>query len=163
MHSLIVGTTGCGKSTLAKKLSAGLKKSGKGVLVFDPLLSRDWYADYITDNKDDFLDLAKRSKNCVLFIDESVELGKFNASMDWFATRARHWGHVSFFICQRVQQLNKTVRDQCANLYLFRVSYGDAKILAEEFVQDELIKSCNLQRFAFIKTGRFSNPETFIL
>ncbi len=159
-HSLILGTTGSGKSTLAKKLCAKLKEKGVGTIVLDPMSDPEWHCDFRTKNEKEFLQVVKNSQQCCLFIDESGQtIGRYNEQMIWLATQARHWGHQSFFITQRGQQLNKTVRDQCDRLYIFRVSKNDAVILAEEFCQDELLEASKLDRFVFIKTGRFATPE----
>ena len=38
-HILIVGTTGCGKTTLARQLAIVALRKGKKVVVFDPMRS----------------------------------------------------------------------------------------------------------------------------
>lgn len=159
-----MGTTGCGKSTLAKRLAIQFKKQGKAVLVLDPIGDSDWQADFITDDKNEFLKVAKASKNCILIVDESAGVvGRYDVEMEWLGTKARHWGHSTFFIAQRTQQINPTVRNQCSNLYLFQVSGNDSDILAEEFNQDILKEAKSLPKLSFIKTGRFQEPKKFSL
>ena len=159
MHSLIIGTTGSGKTNLAKTLCRKFKQAGKPTLVLDPLMDDEWDCDFKTSDKAQFLDVVKHNKQCIIFVDESGQaVGKYDEEMAWLATTARHWGHQSIFICQRAQQISKTVRDQCQRIWIFRVSNGDAKILAEEFVQDELLEAGSLGKFEFFETGRFQKP-----
>jgi len=149
-----------GKSTLAKKLVAKYRSRGIATGVLDPLGYDDWNADFQTDNAEKFMEIAKRSQRCALFLDESGDtVGRYNDQMFWLATRARHNGHKSHFITQRGAQLNKTVRDQCTDLFTFLVSADDAKILANEFVKPELREANALPRFHYMYCGRF-DPVT---
>lgn len=91
-----------------------------------------------------------------MFIDESGEMiGRYADVMGKLATRSRHYGHNAHFIAQRASQLDKTIRDQCSNLYLFCVSMDDAKTLANEYGKEELKQANNLGKGELFKTGRF--------
>jgi hypothetical protein len=128
--------------------------------VLDPLSDPEWPCDFKTKNKDEFLDVVKSSKSCILFIDESgQEIGRYNDEMFFLATQARHWGHHSFFISQRAQALNKTVRDQCSHLYAFRLSLSDSVILSDQFAQPELKNIVSLEKYHFYKAGCFETPK----
>lgn len=156
--------TSSGKTTLAKSLAREYRKRGYGVLVLDPLLDSGWSADLLTDNPDKFLKSATASRGCKLFCDESGEtIGRYNDSMFWLATRARHFGHQSHFITQRVVQLNKTVRDQCVHLFAFRISTIDAKTLSIDWSNDMLINASRLDKFHFFQTSRFGKTEHFVV
>lgn len=163
MHVLIAGMTSSGKTTLAKNLARSYRKRGIGVIVLDPMGDK-WDADFQTDNPERFLKTAQQSRGCKLFIDESGEMiGRYNEHYFWLATRARHSGHQSHFITQRVVQLNKTCRDQCTHLFMFRVSTLDAKSLSIDWSCDELLQTSSLAKFHFLYTSRFGRPQRFVL
>lgn len=140
----------------------------RAVLVCDPLLDSGWEyevnAELVTSNAAKFLHTAQKSRNCSLFLDESGEtVGRYNAEMFWLATRARHYGHISHFITQRVQLLNRTCRDQCSHLFLFRVSNSDAETLADDWANNNLVYAANLDKFEFIHCARFGETNKYIL
>ena len=106
-HSLVVGMTESGKTTLATRMSDIYKKAGIPVLVLDTFMDSRWSADFITDDIENFLWHFWRSKNCAVFIDESAEaIGRYNQVMIQTATKGRHWGHNCHYITQRGQDLN---------------------------------------------------------
>ncbi len=148
-HTLIIGQTMSGKSTLAKILCRGLVRAGIPCLVLDPLLDRDWKtygAAWVTDNPDLFYEYARKNRSCALFLDESADtIGRNPGRLQWFATQARHWGHSSIFMAQRLTQLTPTVRDQCATLYVFACSRRDLETIAEERDRSEILQR-QLQR-----------------
>ena len=159
-HAIILGMTESGKTTLAKKLAAGYRARGIGVLVCDPLNDPGWEADYRTTDSAQFMDTVRRSRSCAVFIDESGEVvGKYNDQMFWLATRGRHYGHNCHFITQRGSQLAKTVRDQAGRLYLFNCSLDDAKILANEWNKPELKSANTLRQGEFFAVSRFGPVE----
>ncbi len=154
--------TSSGKTTLATNLAREYRRRGYGVLVLDPLLDKRWYADFVTDDASRFLATAQKSRGCKLFLDESGEtVGRYNDEMFWLATRARHYGHQSHFITQRVVQLNKTCRDQCLYLFAFRVSFVDAKTLAIDWSNESLLEMSRLEKYDFLYTTRFGEVQMF--
>lgn len=155
-HVLIAGITESGKTTLAKQLVARYNRNGIGTLVLDPLHDPGWNATFQTSDPNLFRENVKQSRSCALFIDESGQMiGRYNDEMFFLATRARHYGHNSHFITQRVIQLNKTVRDQCVDLFLFMVSRTDAKLLADEFNKPILQQANELSQFECFYCGRY--------
>lgn len=155
--------TSSGKTTLAKNLARKYRAKGIGVIVLDPMLDH-WDCDFLTDNPDRFLKTCEKSRGCKIFIDESGEMvGRYNEQMFWLATRARHNGHQSYFITQRVVQLNKTCRDQCTHLFCFRVSYLDAKSLSIDWSNRALESTASLDKFHFIYTSRFGKAQKLVL
>lgn len=155
-HSLIVGQTESGKTTLAIHLAQEYQKRGIKVAVLDPMLDRRWSADFITDDPQAFTAVARSSRRCALFVDESgAVIGRYNDEFFWLATQARHLGHNSHFITQRAAQLNPTVRDQCGHLFAFRLSFRDAKVLSDEYGMRELSTAYELQKFHFYWIPRF--------
>lgn len=159
MHVLCVGMTGSGKTTLGKQLLKAYKSKGINSIVLDPLCDPDWQADFQTDNSDDFLDAMYKSRQCALFVDESgAAIGRYAGPMAVVATQSRHFGHKAHFFTQRGAQLDRTVRDQCSILFVFRVGKMDAKILSEEFGYSELMQANELRPGECFKVTRFSAP-----
>lgn len=165
MHCIILGIGGMGKSTVAFKLAQQHVDRGEGVLILDPNNDPGWPAGAnvrkLTGDGAPlrFLALAKRSIRCALFIDEageSIGRGKHAAELKWLTTRCRHWGHRSYIIGQRAQLVEPTVRSQCTTGYVFRQSVMDAKILANDFADDALLRASSLGvgEFLFVQTGR---------
>lgn len=159
-HSLILGMTESGKTTLAKQLAAHYKANGVGVLVLDPMADPDWLADYKTDNPDEFLQTFWDSQRCAVFIDEAGDsVGRFDTVMQRTATKGRHWGHACHYITQRGAQLAMTVRDQCSHMFLFTTSLNDSKIHANEWNQDELLKAKSLRQGEYFHVTRYGELE----
>ena len=69
-HSLILGMTESGKTTIAKELAKRLKSSGHPVIVLDPMHDA-WEADFQTDDQNEFLNVFWQAQKCHVFIDES--------------------------------------------------------------------------------------------
>lgn len=127
-------------------------------------MDKGWIADLVTSNPHKFLITAQKSRSCMLYLDESGEtVGRYNDEMLWLATRARHYGHISHFITQRVVLLNRTVRDQCSKLFVFRVSANDAKALADDWANPHLYNAANLDKYQFIYCNRFGATKKYTL
>jgi len=155
-HSLILGMTESGKTSLAKQLAAQYKARGIGVLVLDPMHDPGWNADFQTDNQSEFMEVFFNSRRCMVFIDEAGEsVGQYDKLMTRTATKGRHWGHCVHYISQRGAMINKTVRDQCRHLFLFASSMDDCKIYAREFNKPELIEATTFGPGEFFQAGRF--------
>ena len=138
-HTVIMGMSESGKSTLAKRIANSFQAQGIKVIVFNPL--RDWWSDPVpdlqTDNISEVTRVAKLSWSCAIFIEECSDVS--TKQIKWFATQARHRGHASHFIAQRGKgMVAPTIRDQCRYLACFRVSLDDAKTLAAEYTKPEL-------------------------
>lgn len=160
MHVLAVGMTGSGKTTLGKKLVKAYQSKGIKCAVLDPLCDPEWGADFQTDNQDEFIHTMYTSESCALFVDESgAAIGRYAGGMAVLATQSRHFGHKAHFFTQRGAQLDRTVRDQCSVLFIFRTGRGDAKTLAEEFGYDELERANTFRPGQAYKVTRFSPPE----
>lgn len=158
LHSLIFGCTLSGKSTLAKVMAKGFRERGVCVAVLDPLKDRNWDADFVTENPDQFLHYAKRSHSHQLFVDEgATAIGRYNAQYQWLTTTARHHGHCATIICNRPQQLDKTLRDQCTTVYVFACSKSDAAIFADDFNEPLLLEAVKFKPGQFMAVGRFAD------
>ena len=157
-HTLIVGSTESGKTTLATRLSQDYMNQGINVIVLDPMLDQRWAATVVTHDAEYFLQIVTNpdTRSCALFIDESGEsIGRYKDHMFWLATRARHYGHNSHFITQRASQIAKTVRDQCRHLFMFNSSFNDCKTLADDFSEKELLNGHLLQQGEYYKTQKW--------
>lgn len=153
-HVLFAGITQSGKTSLAKRLSCSYQLSS---LVLDPLNDPGWRAAYQTTDPREFLLACRHSYDCALFIDESGSMiGRYDEPMQWLATQARHWGHLSHFITQRPSQLARNVRDQCTRLFLFACSFEDAKTLAREWNKPDLLQAAALRQGEFLACSRFA-------
>lgn len=150
MHCLIIGRTLSGKTTFGKKKAKALKRQGKLVFVLDPFLDPEWEADFITDDKDEFLQVVWANKNAAVFVDEGGStVGKYSEVMNELATRGRHWGHKVYFISQRAKQISTTIRTQCSELVIFKQSQNDSKDLSDEFVEPIILQADKLAKGEF--------------
>jgi energy-coupling factor transporter ATP-binding protein EcfA2 len=155
-HSLILGQTESGKTTLAKRLSKILHESGEPVIVLDPLNDPGWFAGYKTSDPEQFLQAFWKSRGCHAFIDEAGDMvGRFDDTMRKTATRGRHWGHSCYYLSQRGAMVDTTVRAQCRHLFLFTSSIDDCKILAKEFNKPELLQAVDLPQGHYFHAARF--------
>lgn len=159
-HSLIVGMTLSGKTTLARILAKTLKKqTGRKVAVLDSLRDPKWEADFITDSSEEFLTYAQSNRGHLLIVDESgTTLNKFDRANSWLATTARHLGHRSFFITHRVTQIDPVIRGNCDKLYVFATGPKDARLAAEEFNEPMLLDLPKIPKLVFVEVSRFGSP-----
>lgn len=133
------------------KMAKEKQRNGIKTIVLDPFLDPEWGADFITSDPEQFLKIVWASRQCAIFVDESGDMiGKYNNVMNELATRARHWGHKSHFICQRPKQLSTTIRSQCSELAIFKQSLNDTKDLADEFVEPMINQAHSLEKGEFI-------------
>lgn len=176
-HSLILGMTESGKTTLGVRLAHAYYGGEWGVLVLDPLCDPRWRPPqddvlenqrrkltgaqfYQTADPDEFLKVFWQSRSCMVFIDESGDaVGRYNIAMQETATKGRHWGHCVHFLSQRGAQINRTVRDQCSHLFLFTTAREDAKIHSIEWNQPRLLEASTLPQGAYLHTTRYGEIE----
>lgn len=159
-HSLIVGMTESGKTTLAKRLSHSLHAQGKNVIVLDPLNDPEWGGGFRTSDPNQFLECYWANKQLYAFIDESGDVvGQYDVLMQKTATRGRHWGHSNFYLTQRGAMLSPTVRGQCRHLFMFTSPLDDCKLYAKEFNKPELIQGANLPQGHYFHVARFGALE----
>lgn len=158
MHSLIIGMTESGKTTLAKLMCQELHSRKELTGVLDPLLDEGWESDFHTKNSDQFLTYAKlpRPKGGFLFIDEgATSIGRYNVPMEWLATMSRHWGHSATFITPGFTNLSPSIRNSCGRLYLFACAASVTKIASEEFNHKVLLTAERLRKGEFFIVDRF--------
>jgi len=155
MHTLIVGTSGSGKTTFARKLAHAALDKGRRVLVYDVMLT-DWPEGCeVFDDDHDFSQAAHRSRNALLIVDEAGEvIGRSNYELFWLATRSRHIGASTVFITHRPSQLAPVIRDNCQVLILFSSPASTGKLLAEEFNEPTLEACTRLRVGQYLKANR---------
>ena len=138
-HIGIFGSTGCGKSTLARSLCRKLGEVERDVYVLDPMSNfSDWDgAVEISISPDDFDLLAIGLSNATLFIDEADIY--FNERDENFRERigllqrGRHRGLQIVAISQRPTALPPIARGQLQKIFAFRLSKKDTQMLADNF------------------------------
>jgi hypothetical protein len=161
-HTMIVGTTMSGKTTLAKRFAREAKQAGFSIIVLDPLKDREWPADFLTSDPKQFLKVAKSNKDCYLFIDEAGEnCGHWDKEMFWTATRSRHLGHCATFITQRPTMVSPNVRGQCINLAIFSSPLEACVTMSKDFNQKEILEATRFPQGQFLYTSRFGKPVLY--
>lgn len=159
-HSLLIGMTEMGKTTLARELARSFRSRGFKNIVLDPLRDPKWPADFITSDSAEFLEVCQASRKCMLFMDEgSQSVGRYNVEMQWTATQARHWGHSAFFLCQGATQLAPVIRDNCSKVFVYCCGARNGRLLAEEFNAPDLEMCVSLlphEYFAVTRGGACS-------
>jgi len=155
-HTLILGMSESGKTTLARNLAKVYKSQGWCVIVLDPLKDPQWQADFITADQDEFLEVFWASRKCMVFIDEGGKsVGQYEKAMQECFTTGRHWGHSCHLIAHKGTQLAPVVRDQCRYLFLFCSSIKEGKLLADEFNKPELQECNKLLQGEYIHASKF--------
>lgn len=164
MHVLIVGMSESGKTTLAKIMAAEAKRAGLPVGVLDPLGDPDFNADFQTREPGAFLEHARTQKRELLVVDESGSvIGRYNEPMQWLATTSRHFGKSVIFCVQAATQIATVVRDQCTVCYVFRCSYRNRELIADEYDQPELLTQKPLAKGEFVRVPRFGEISRYRL
>jgi len=139
-HTLVIGKTGSGKTTLIRQIAKTAQNKGTQLLVLDPTPANDqWGADYVTDDPHEFLQVVFANTRCLCIVDEAGSMiGRFGKDKNDLATRSRHMGHSVIFITQDVKSLDNIVREQVRDVIVFRVGRKRAAELAEDFADDNL-------------------------
>lgn len=136
-HTLVTGMTEYGKTTFMKRLiKDAFKHSGKykKIIVLDEKKDPGFLADIVTDDPVYFLQSVEPETDCLLIIDDAGDnVGRYAGAIRKVATMYRGLGHQAFFITQRAQIFDRTMREQCSNLICFRQSLEDAKDLSRTF------------------------------
>lgn len=163
-HSLFVGMTEMGKTTLARDLGTIYRRQGYKNIVLDPLRDPRWPADFITADSEEFIDVCRASKKCMLFMDEGAQsVGRYDIEMQWAATQSRHWGHSAHFICQGATQIAPVIRDNCSRVFVYHSGARNGKLLAEEFNAPDLEMCVSLlphEYFCAVRGGKCTFHST---
>lgn len=158
-HSAFIGMTMSGKTTLGIQTARGYQSQGYAVLVCDPKRNPDWRADWMTSNLLEFVDVAKRSTRCALFIEEAGNFGKI-PEFEWLFTESRNWGHVAHYLSQFHRQVPPIVRGNIEHLYLFTAGKRCVQEFADEFAQPRIVDLvAQLRRHDFVRVSRFEDAK----
>lgn len=141
-HRAFYGTTQSGKTTAARMYSRAFCKANQPVVVFDPTaatstIGGDWGDTAVVfDNRDEFLAYVHSVKMgaCHLFVDEADEIFSLSQPENfWLLKKGRHYGIFANVITQRPKMVAPTVRAQCVEAYVFRMSRTDARMLGDDY------------------------------
>lgn len=152
-HTLIVGITSSGKTTLAKVLA---QKSKRTKIIFSPTLDFSPAKNQqVFHTEEDFLAALYEAKNCDVFIDEADTIlpNVIDMPHKWLTQRGRHLGLRAFIITQRPAVLNKTIRANCAECYMFRLEEGDAKQILKDFAINAPPPNLAMRQFVYLYPG----------
>lgn len=160
MHEIVIGTTLSGKSYLVKRRAFDFHKAGHPVFVFDGLGASWDFADFQTDDPEEFLQVLLANDGGLIVIDDpGGVINKYDQQQDWYGTKSRHFGYKCIISTQRGAQISKTLKTQATTLYLFSTNIDDAKEWAKEFGFKELENAVNLPQYCYYKVGRFNKDS----
>lgn len=168
-HVLIVGQTQTGKSLTAKRIAGALTSSGIQVLVYDPTSLtagpnlHGWSAAWVDNDFERFAGqpagIFWRSSGCLVVIDEASEACDRHAfEIRAMMLRGRHLQHALCVVGQRAMRIDKTVREQCNELYAFNLGPKDAAELAEDWNCETLATCYELKPLEYIHLIRHGAP-----
>lgn len=156
MHSLIVGMTESGKTTLAKCFIHIFKQKGIKSLVLDPMRDPDFKAEFQTSDPQEFLQMVFLSRSCHVYVDETGDaIGHYNPTMQTLATKGRHNGHSCFFLSQSVVQMPPIIRGQSSQIYLFATDADGCKRISNEYNSKLFMEGTKLKQGEFLHKTRF--------
>ncbi len=154
MHGCFFGRSFTGKSWKAQDVAGGFKRASVGVLALAPTAELEAWrrvTHWATDDIDLFCRKVAASRRCAVFAElADSEADKFDPRIRRMFTRGRHDGHRVFFVAQRFSQVEPTVREQCAFLWLFKTSAKAAAVMAEEFADPGLLAATTLPDRSFL-------------
>lgn len=166
MHSLIVGTTASGKTTLAKRLCQKFRDQGDLTIVFTPMEGDEWAADEIWEwdgsesDVEAFLDFVFSHTSAHVFVDEAGDVkGRVERRFTQLASKGRHWGHRVYFISQRSRDIHIRIRNNCLHVFAFSQYRYDAELLAQDFNDDALLQAEHLPQGQCIVKERFKPAQ----
>jgi hypothetical protein len=165
IHRAIVGGVGSGKTYYCQQTARAFKQAGIGVLVLhkprEPWPAASWQ----TDDPERFKTIYWKAKRCACFMElADADVSKYDGDFVKMFTLGRHEGNRNFYISQYSKQVHPVIRMNCSSLVLFATHRSAAKMWAEEFNDDELLKACQLPpRWFYLKRSRYTPAELVTL
>jgi hypothetical protein len=137
VHTLVLGTTGSGKTSYCRWLAAALRKNRHHVVVFNPRMQPGWECDFESPNIAEVKKYCQQPFKKAVFLEEASYLNR-SAEWDYFTTYARNDGCSCWIIAQKLKMLSPNLRDNCEEVVLFRSTFSDTRELADEFRERSL-------------------------
>lgn len=157
-HTLILGMTETGKTTLAKSMVNAYRAQGTRCGVLDPM-GTEWGADFQTTDIEEFKYIYLNNSSMALFIDEAGLQGKYNDIMITTACSGRHRGHNMHYIAQSLTMLHPHLRGNCRYLAIFQIKKGDCKVLHDEYPYDSIREAWKLPQGHYYWLSRFGGVQ----
>lgn len=111
------------------------------------------FADFVSTDRDRFLRVVRSPSTWggFLFIDEANQtVGRYDPEMEATATAGSLNGLTCHYIAQRAATFNRTVREQCSRLVMFRQGPKDSADLAEQYGQPGLAEGWKLKKGQYL-------------
>jgi len=158
MHRLITGRTLSGKTALARILVAEAQRQGVDAIIHDPMLSFWGDKAAVYETAFEFMraicEATKIRKPYIVVVDEAdIVLSMGHQRYHWLLTRGRHYGFKVIVLTQRPALVAPTVRGQCTDVAVFKVSKKDAKLLADDYACEAINDAVDLRQGEFLQVG----------
>ena len=143
-HTLFTGVTMSGKTTAARMFSRAFCAHRIPVVVYDPVETETkgggWGENALVfSDPVEFVDFLGSDDcgACKIFIDEAADIFSLRMPENfWIATRGRHYGWQLFVITQRPMLIAPSVRNQCGEAFIFRLTTSDLSNIGADFGHD---------------------------
>ena len=155
-HTLIVGSSGTGKSSLAKRLAVARFKTKSDrkdfrQVALDPLGSVWPEGVFVVDNWDDLqieLNVMHEAGEvgCVYVDEANTHFSHGDKQKLWLMLRGRHFGFDITVITQYPTLLSPAARGQCERLHVFQIGQQSARMLAEDYACPTLHNASGLKQ-----------------
>jgi hypothetical protein len=159
VHSMVVGGTMSGKTTLLRTMVRHARKAGRAVFVCDPNMEPGWHANFRTPNPDQLLAKLMASSGCLAICEEGGSYLTNTApamAYRWLVMRSRHLGHKVVISATKGALIPPVYRQNCGTIHLFNCTPAEAELWADEFNDPGLLAAVKLPRFQYLKKVRFS-------
>src|SRR5271154_1746255 len=162
-HTLILGTTESGKTSLARNMEAAWVNAGRESLVYDPFCwENEWKTHCpIMVEMDLYLEAARKRTNHLLVVDESSDLDRYDKEHTWLTTQARHHGHQTILCVQQAELVAPAVRMNCQICCLFWMPPQVRKEIGDSFGHPEIIEQPAPEKGEFYRLRRFEKLQKF--
>lgn len=161
-HTLIVGATDTGKSSLAKRLAEARTKTRAHLpnfrqVALDPLGSVWPDGVAVVDSWQEFMYeielMHENDEVACLYVDEAnTQFSHGDKEKLWLMLRGRHFGHDVTVITQYPTLLSPAARGQCGRLHTFQIGQQSARMLAEDYACPALLGASGLKRGEWLAT-----------